>query len=247
MTSSTWRPRVTRAVRSSAAGAMFAQLWQAAGSFGLQILAAHLLGATGLGSFALCFGIIIMATALVGGVVGDSLTVLDREDRGIRAALQWWALLLMFGSSVVGSVALVVTGMLTVPQGVAFAAAALLFQAEEILRRLFMAELRFWRLVVVDTTALVVALAVVAFSSIVATVSLTTLLVGLAVGQAGACLVALAMLPATERRVVSLRGSSFRRRCRLRRVARRAGCDQSGRADRLPDRRHRGCGYRRLG
>ena len=197
------------AARSSAAGAMVAQLWQAAGSFGLQILAAHLLGATGLGSFALCFGVIVLSTALVSGVVGDSLTVLNRHDRGVRAALQWWALLLVVASSVVGPVALYATGMLTLTQAVVFGLASALFQVEEILRRLFMAQLRFWRLVVVDTTALLGAVATVGVGAWWGPVSLTTLLVGLAVGQALASVVALAMLSPHERRLVGLRGASL--------------------------------------
>jgi O-antigen/teichoic acid export membrane protein len=186
---------------------MVAQLWQAAGSFALQILAAHLLGATGLGTFALCFGVIVLATALVGGVVGDSLTVLDRDDRGVRSGLEWWALVLLLGTSLAGSVALVLTGMLTVPQAAAFGVASVLFQAEEIIRRLFMAELRFWRLVVIDTISLAGALAAIGVSAALGTVSLLTLLVGLAVGQAMAFVVAVAMLPAKDRRVVSLRGA----------------------------------------
>jgi O-antigen/teichoic acid export membrane protein len=186
---------------------MVAQLWQAAGSFGLQVLAAHLLGATGLGSFALCFGVIVFATALVSGVVGDSLTVLDRHDRAVRAGLQWWALILVLGSSVAGSVALCVSGLLTTSEAVVFGVAALAFQVEELLRRLFMAQLRFWRLVIVDTTALAVALATVGLSALVSPVSLLTLLAGLAAGQVVGAVVALVMLPAAERRLVSLRGA----------------------------------------
>jgi O-antigen/teichoic acid export membrane protein len=189
---------------------MVAQLWQAAGSFGLQILAAHLLGATGLGSFALCFGVIVLSTALISGVVGDSLTVLDRRDPGVRAALQWWAMVLVVASSVVGPVALHVSGMLTLPQALVFGVASALFQVEEILRRLFMAELRFWRLVVIDTTALLGAVATVAVGAWMGPISLTTLLIGLAAGQALASGVALAMLPAPERRLVSLRRPDVR-------------------------------------
>lgn len=210
MTESNRRARISRAARSGAAGAMVAQLWQAAGSFGLQILAAHLLGATGLGSFALCFGVIVLSTALISGVVGDSLTVLDRHDRRVRAALQWWALLLVLVSSLVGPMALYVTGLLTLQQSLVFGVASALFQVEEVLRRLFMAELRFWRLVVVDTTALLGASATVGIGAWWGSVSLTTLLLGLAVGQALASAVALAMLPRRERRVADLRGSSMR-------------------------------------
>ncbi len=70
------------------AGAVGAQLSQALASFVLQVLAARLLGASGLGTFALLYGGIIIGTALCTGLVGDSLTVLDRNDPHIRAGLQ---------------------------------------------------------------------------------------------------------------------------------------------------------------
>ena len=73
---------------------MVAQVWQAAGSFGLQLLAAWLLGASGLGLLSLCLSIIILATAVTSGMVGDSLVILDRRNRAIRAGLQFWALVL---------------------------------------------------------------------------------------------------------------------------------------------------------
>lgn len=62
--------------------AILAQVWQAAGSFALQVIAAHLLGAPGLALVSLCLGVIVLATAVSSGVVGDSLTVLDRRDPG---------------------------------------------------------------------------------------------------------------------------------------------------------------------
>lgn len=82
--------------------AILAQVWQAAGSFALQVIAAHLLGAPGLALVSLCLGVIVLATAVSSGVVGDSLTVLDRRDPGIRGGLIAWILLLALVGATVG-------------------------------------------------------------------------------------------------------------------------------------------------
>ncbi|NHB84230.1 hypothetical protein G7085_05215 [Tessaracoccus sp. HDW20] len=59
-------------------------MWQAVGNFGLQIIAAWTLGAAGLGLISLSLGVIILATALASGMVGDSLVILRREDPRVR-------------------------------------------------------------------------------------------------------------------------------------------------------------------
>ena len=53
----------------------------------LQLVALDRLGAEGLGRFAVLFGILITANSVQSGWLGDSLTVLDRFDPGIRRAL----------------------------------------------------------------------------------------------------------------------------------------------------------------
>src|SRR6478752_8997892 len=80
--------------RLAVLGGISAQLSQALGSLVLQVVAARMLGADGLGAFAVLYGVIIMATAVCTGFVGDSLTVLDRGRGDIRAALQNWLLVL---------------------------------------------------------------------------------------------------------------------------------------------------------
>lgn len=192
-------------LKSGASGAMVSQLWQAATSFVLQVLAARLLGAEGLGLFALCFGVIVTATAIVSGFVGDSLTVLDRHDPRVRAGLQWWTALLTGASSTVAAAVLAAVHVLTPVGAVIFMAACALFQVEELLRRMFMARMRFWHLTVVDTTALVASVATVAVAAVTGTLSLETFLLGLAVGQAFGCLAALVMLPEDEKRLVPVR------------------------------------------
>ena len=88
--------------RAPAVGALVAQVAQALGNFVLQVLAARELGASGLGMFAFLFGTLVMATAVSTGLVGDSLTVLDRHEPAVRAAL-WRIGWLVVGISTVAA------------------------------------------------------------------------------------------------------------------------------------------------
>ena len=176
----------------------------------MQVAAAHLLGARGLGELALCLGVIILTTAVTSGFVGDALTVLDRHDRGVRAGLQWWALALALVGPAVAGVALWSLGVLEPAEAGWFVAAAALFQVEEVGRRLLMASLRFWRLVVVDSVALVVVMLALVLVSVAATVTLGTFFLAIAAGQLAGLVVAIALAPSSERRLVSLRGARIR-------------------------------------
>lgn len=206
-------PRVGRLrslVSSHASGALVAQVWQAATSFGLQVAAAHLLGARGLGELALCLGVIILTTAVTSGFVGDSLTILDRHDPGVRAGLQWWAGVLGLVGPAVAGVTLWSVGVLEPAEAGWFAAAAALFQLEEVARRLLMATLRFWWLVAVDSAALVVAMLALVVASVLGTVTLASFFLAVAAGQLAGLLVAVALAQARERLLVSLRGARIR-------------------------------------
>jgi O-antigen/teichoic acid export membrane protein len=202
--------RLRSLVSSHASGALVAQVWQAAASFGLQVAAAHLLGARGLGELALCLGVIILTTAVTSGFVGDALTVLDRQDRSIRAGLQWWAGVLALVGPAVAGLALWSLGVLEPAEAGWFVAAAALFQVEEVARRLLMATLRFWRLVAVDSVALVVVLLALVAAALGGTVTLGTFFLAIAAGQLAGLVVAVALAPATERHLVSLRGARIR-------------------------------------
>ena len=190
------RPRSRFAV----VGGVAAQLSQALGSLVLQVIAARTLGADGLGAFAVLYGVIIMATGVCTGFVGDSLTVLDRGSRDIRAALQSWLLVLSASGAVVAWAIAVLGGLLTAGPALLFAAATAVFLVEDALRRLLMANLRFWRIVAVDLAALagsVSTLAVAAASG--ARIGPGTLMLSLLVGQSVAVLVAVLLLPRAER------------------------------------------------
>lgn len=201
--------RLRSVLRSRAIGAMVAQVWQAAGSFLLQIAAAWTLGAEGLGRISLCLGMIVLATAVVSGMVGDSLTVLDRDDQRIRAGLQGWVLILLAASLIVAVSALTMSHLLTPTQALLFGGALVLFQLEELVRRVFMAEIRFWWLVVIDSVALAFTGGVIAVWAAVGSISLTTFLLALLVGQAAGLVAGIALLPVGERRLVSLRGADL--------------------------------------
>src|SRR3954454_14327254 len=84
-------------------GAVSGQLSQAVLSFVLLLVAAHSLGAAGLGRFALVLSAMVTLTALCNGLVGDSLIVLDRHNPEIRAGLQAWLLVAAFGAGIVAA------------------------------------------------------------------------------------------------------------------------------------------------
>lgn len=186
--------------RVAAVGAVVAQFSQALGSFVLNLLALRLLGLEGLGRFAQMYGIVVVATGLITGLVGDSLTVLDRSDPRIRAGLQVW--LLIATATVALAPALVAWAMNIMPIGQAalFGAALAAFVIEDTIRRLLMACLRFWSLVIVDATAVVMSIGLVLVVDAVRDeVSIDTFLAGLLIGQVVACVVGVLRLPTTER------------------------------------------------
>lgn len=190
----------TQRSRWNVAGAVAAQFSQALGSFLLQVLAARLLGAEGLAVFAVLFGLVVVGTAIVSGFVGDSLTVLDRSQAAVRAGLQWWLVVLSIGLGLLAGVGLGGTGYLTPWQGLAFGAAGAVFVAEDSFRRLLMASMQFWSIVVVDLVSLVGSVGVVAVVSWTGgEVTLTTFLEGLLVGQVAAMVTAALLLPPADR------------------------------------------------
>lgn len=181
-------------------GAVSAQFSQALGSFLLQIMAARLLGAEGLAVFAVLFGLVVLGTAVVSGFVGDSLTVLDRSRAAVRAGLQWWLIVLSVGLGLLAGFGLGGSSYLTPWQAVAFGAAGAAFVAEDSFRRLLMASMKFWSIVVVDLVSLVGSAGLVAGVYWTGgTVTLTTFLEGLLLGQVAAMLAAALLLPREDR------------------------------------------------
>jgi hypothetical protein len=144
-------------------------------------------------------------------LVGDSLTVLDRQDMPVRAALRTWGLLVAAVAGLVG--APLVARVAAVPLSVAtiFGAALAVFLLEDTMRRLLMASMRFWALVLVDCVGLLLSLAVlVAVELTSGALQLGSLMVALLVGQVGATVTAVACLPSHERRFAPWRPSAMR-------------------------------------
>ena len=180
----------------SGAAAIAAQGSQSLGSLILQVVVVRGLGAEGLGKFGLLYGLLIVATGVASGFVGDSMTVLDRSRPSIRAALQGWLVLIATSCSLMAVVISWGSGLVTLPTALAFGAATMVFLFEDAVRRLLMANLRFSRIVVVDVASLVGALAVLVLAP---GISLTQIFVALTVGQVLATVVGLVIVGDHER------------------------------------------------
>ena len=176
--------------------AIAAQGSQAAGSLLLQVVAARTLGLGGLGEFGLLYGILVLATAMSSGFVGDSLTVLDRQLSPIRSALQNWLVLLAVSGAVLCATGVWATGFVGKQDALAFGIATCVFIFEDTIRRLLMAGLRFWRVVAVDVASLFVMGAVLLLAP---SMTLGWLFLALAAGQAFALFVGVVILPPEDR------------------------------------------------
>ena len=195
------------AQQSNGFAAVLVQGSQAAGSLLLQVLAARSLGAAGLGQFGLLYGALVMLTAVASGFVGDSLTVLDRQKASIRSALQNWLVVIAVLSSCCFLVGLCSMGILDFVTAAAFATAVFLFLIEDTFRRLLMANLKFWRILVLDLASIV---GVVIFLLVVGTITLSALFFALAFGQFVAILAGIILLPKEERWIGPIHPADYR-------------------------------------
>ena len=191
-------------------GAVSGQLSQAMASFALQLVAAHALGATGLGQFALVLSAMLTTTALCNGLVGDSLIILDRGKREVRAALQAWCLISSAVVSAVIAVVYVWAGVLDSETAIWFALANMVFLVESVLRLYLVAIMRFWSLVVVDLGGLAASLAVLLAWRVNHPLTIEALLVALLVGQIVGVVVAVLQLPRSERWLAPWRPAAMR-------------------------------------
>ena len=186
-------------MRRRAATAVLGQATMALAGLALQVAAARLLGAGGLAVFSLVYGALVLVTAVCSGMVGDSLTVLDRHDRGVRAGLHVWTVLVSSAAGLAGALAALVTDLVPVWAGLLLAPACAAFVVEDTLRRLLMAAGRYSALPAVDATSLVGALAALGLAGLAGEVTLASFVVALLVGQSAAAVVAWGLLPAGER------------------------------------------------
>jgi O-antigen ligase len=129
-------------------GAVVSQAIVASSSFVLSLIALRELGVTGLGRFSLLFGILITLNSVQTGWIGDSLTVLDRFDPGIRRALirsQWIAV-----AAIAAIAFALAVGSLGATTAALFAAAGVAWAIEDTLRRILIARREFWALTLND-------------------------------------------------------------------------------------------------
>ncbi|MGY1680182.1 oligosaccharide flippase family protein [Geodermatophilus sp. SYSU D01176] len=193
------RGRLGRLLGRRATAAVLGQGTQALAGLALQVAAARLLGAGGLAVFALVYGALVLGTAVCSGLVGDSLTVLDRADRGTRAGLHVWTALVSTGVGLAGAAAALASGLVPVWAGLLLGPACAAFVVEDTLRRLLMATGRYRALPVVDLTSLAGALAALGVAGMTGGVTLASFVVALLVGQASAAVVAWCRVPSDER------------------------------------------------
>ena len=172
--------------------------------FTLQVIAISTLGFAGFGKFAILYGVIVLLTGVTSGFIGDSLTVLNRRSEVIRSALQGWALALIGAAACLGAVTVAAIGFVSPIEGLFFGLAIFAFLFEDLLRRLLMAGLLFWRIAIVDLTGLIVALAALVGIGAVGEQSISTLFGALAVGQASAIVAGCLLLPREDRYLVRL-------------------------------------------
>ena len=197
-------------MKRKAGGAVLAQAVQAAVSLVLQVLVIRLLGIEEYGRFAILYGVVILATGMLTGLVGDALVVLDRGERSVRAGLE---IVLGVAVAVLGIVAGLVaalSGFSPVPEAMLFAAVLIAFGVEEIVRRLLMANMLFVKVAVADLLSFAVVIAVVASFHVSGTLSLAVLFGGIAAGQCSAILAGWTMVPTGERRLVRPRQAAWR-------------------------------------
>ncbi|QWF84190.1 hypothetical protein [Amycolatopsis sp. CA-230715] len=169
----------------------------------LQVLAARALGLAEYGAFAVYLAVLVSATALYTGYVGDSLAVLDRRDPRIRSALSASALIglaLCFAAGLVTSLVLrhgdYVAALL-------YAVMLVGWLVEETFRRVLIARQEFWKLVWNDTGYLLgTAVALGAWFATGAPVTLPMLFAAMGVGTITAIALGFAQVPPSESRGV---------------------------------------------
>ena len=196
--------------RGRTIAAVAAQFSQAGGSFVLQVIAARSLDPAEFGVFALLIGAIVIATGLMTGFVGDSLTVLDRDRPGIRSALQVWCMVVALLTLVAGIITAAGPGTLSGELVALFGATMAVWVLEDTVRRLLMASLRFWSVVVVDLVHATTALALLAvLQAAHGRLTLLDLMLALLLGQLLALVVGTALVPRADRAVPSWRGAAL--------------------------------------
>jgi O-antigen ligase len=179
--------------------ALASQAIVAGSSLVLQIIAFRQLGPGDPGKFALLLGILVTVNSVQSGWLGDSLTVLDRFDPGIRRSLlrsQVAIILLVFGVTTV--LALPISGV-DRNTALLFGFASTAWALEETVRRLLIARREFNKLVGNDTAFAVGSFGLIGFVLATGgTFTLETLVLALLAGAVVAIGIGVVQLPAYE-------------------------------------------------
>ena len=180
-------------------GAIVSQITVAGTSLLIALIVLRELGATGLGTFSLLFGVLITVNSIQTGWIGDSLTVLDRFEPGIRQALFRSQAISAVGIFVVTwSIGLLVDGV-DASTAMLFGAASVAWALEETLRRILIARQEFWSLVANDSAFAVGAFGLLVAATIAgADLTLDTFIISLLAGSIVAIGLALVQLPRIE-------------------------------------------------
>lgn len=202
------RVRLSR-VASSAGGAVVTQFVLAGASLVLQAVAARFLGAEGFSHFVLIYGALVLGIALYTSWFGDALTVLDRFDPRIRAALL--RSLILGGAMVSGAVAVFGNVFLDGRETAAAATVAAAWVLNESVRRIYSARTAFWALASNDAVGAAVTLATLtAIALLGGRLTLTQLFCAMAIGYIGAAVLGAMRQPREELRNPGIRDAAVR-------------------------------------
>ena len=179
--------------------AVASQAIVAGSSLVLQLIALRQLGDRGLGQFALLFGILVTVNSIQSGWLGDSLTVLDRFDPGIRRALVHSQVTIVVAVFSVTTVLALPVGGVDATTALLFGIASTAWVIEETLRRLLIARREFTKLVVNDASFAFGSFGLIGFVTITGgTFELETLILALLAGASVAIAVGVIQLPSSE-------------------------------------------------
>jgi O-antigen/teichoic acid export membrane protein len=186
--------------------AVAAQFTQALTSLALGLIAVRVLDATGFGRYSLIISTLLVMTGLSTGLIGDSLTVLDRHQRQVRYALQVTALATATACALLVAVGGIGFGWFPAGTAPVVALAVLSFLLEDVLRRALMANSRFVAVLVVDLTYAVAAGVILLSAWQMDQLGLIGIFLAMTVGQCLAGVVAVVLLPRSDR-YLARRGS----------------------------------------
>lgn len=181
---------------------MAAQFTQALASLALSMVAVRALDPAGFGQYSLVISTLLVMTGLTTGLVGDSLTVLDRHQPDLRYALQVTALGAALLCAVLVASLGIGLGWFTTQAAPVVLLAVLSFLLEDVLRRTLMASFRFAAVLLVDLSYAVVAAAVLIAAWSFDVLGLAMIFLAMAIGQFVAIIVAVALLPTQDRYLV---------------------------------------------